>query len=1158
MKKDALLFSLVRVVSGTSLGTGFLLKDAWIITCAHNIKDVEGTVFALSDEEGNFSLKLQAHLHKIIPEAEGDIACFRIESSLPQHSRPLLLTDSGCSEGNSCRVFGFPKSNPENGLPYNRAKIDSITSRSAEGWRQIILAMAEPVGAGFSGSPLWDDERNALVGMVLQQGTNGLSRAVPAEWIARGLDLPCYELSPYPGIERIDARFLYEQSTNPLANLTPESFYTADFSAQWWGVSNGLVADKVLFDGLPELVLARLEETAPVVVLLEGAGGMGKTTAARRLAVELHEQCVIWWLDYAGGENMEESFPEFIKNQQLEQVPTLLILDDWGKFSTGFQQKLLHTIHKQQRQPNGGSIRFAITARETDHRDLRHDLLAPNARLSFDGDKNLQIDNQALLKKALAFFDSRFAGLAQVLFSPDDRLLGKPFHLLFILLRAATDDDLRRKLDKVTHSAEGKFREILQYDFDQLYYDPEHRGLAVAMLFFAYVKIKHKYQLGKKAFLELANHYSPQATAPPAQRLAANPIEQWYILNHYLAIGKSHKDKREDAPELISFKKDEYPEILLSLKTTPAGFLDQEKKLIIEFLLKCNCAYSNSVVAACFCQLEPLFTTHDQVQIVEQLLAQRNSHHCYTEVFLYPGNLTSISFEQKWIWVKKYNEITPDNNFMHGRLITFLKKEKTNNWEEYVSNLVNLGANSNTTIPIYLKNLNGQEKILSAKKLIAESKSPDVLCACLYLLRHGQEGKFFAKKLITESTHPRVLCTCLNLLQGDVEGKFYAKKLIAESKHPNVLCTCLNLLQGDAEGKSFAKKLIAESKSPDVLCTCLNLLKGDTEGKSFAKKLIAESKSPDVLCTCLNLLQGDTEGKSFAKKLIAESKHHQVLCTCLNLLQGDTEGKSFAKKLIAESRHHQVLCICLNLLQDDAEGKFFAEKLIVESKDKEVICTCLRTLKNQNDLETGADFALSIISTWQKHDPKLVANSLNYLPHHPSSISLMRQILQAGKQGGARDILYDSILHYGYGQHDFWKKKIRGIILNWRTEYRDVVGSCLFHLEDEVSLVQPCCREILQRWKPELERIQNRRKTKKSNGVNDYFLKKALAHPRLRTLAYDTAQAMYQHEQTKADSITPHLWAVVKEIVESNVFPEWNTPKELKSENFESNSTLPL
>jgi hypothetical protein len=58
----------------------------------------------------------------------------------------------------------------------------------------------------------------------------------------------------------------------------------------------------------------------------------------------------------------------------------------------------------------------------------------------------------------------------------------------------------------------------------------------------------------------------------------------------------------------------------------------------------------------------------------------------------------------------------------------------------------------------------------------------------------SDEAKDEAKRLLgNKTTDPTVLCACLNLLADEATGE--AKKLLTESKNPDVHATCLKLLR---------------------------------------------------------------------------------------------------------------------------------------------------------------------------------------------------------------------------------------------------------------------------------------------------------------------------------------------------------------------------
>jgi len=245
---------------------------------------------------------------------------------------------------------------------------------------------------------------------------------------------------------------------------------------------------------------------------------------------------------------------------------------------------------------------------------------------------------------------------------------------------------------------------------------------------------------------------------------------------------------------------------------------------------------------------------------------------------------------------------------------------------------------------------------------------------------------------------------------------------------------------------------------------------------------------------------------------------------------------------LKESKSYEVICRCLDLLRDEAKPE--ARQLLKESKDHQVICRCLQVLKVCDpDWPEACDYCLRILQNWQKENQILVGHCLDYLPQHLVSVSVMQQVL---KEKYKHVILYNYIMHYGYGQHDFWKQEVRRVIKNWLKENRKVVGSCLIHLESDQDFVRTPCRQILQRWEAECITTKQRLAQRKK-GTSDRYIQKALAHPQLRDLATATAQAMYAREQAEPGFLTYYVREVVVGIVEQGLWPAWEREEEAEA-----------
>ncbi|MER5832961.1 trypsin-like peptidase domain-containing protein, partial [Streptomyces sp. NPDC002130] len=168
------------------MGVGFLVTDDVALTCAHVINAALGTpaeTEPAADARIAVTLPLlrapagsapdgaavgvphvMAGVERWVPprpSGAGDVAVLRLEARL-QGGRPIRLVDEPEVWRHPARVFGFPANRP--GGVWHSAL---LRARQADGWVQADLAEGGyPVSHGFSGSPVWDEELNGVVGMM--------------------------------------------------------------------------------------------------------------------------------------------------------------------------------------------------------------------------------------------------------------------------------------------------------------------------------------------------------------------------------------------------------------------------------------------------------------------------------------------------------------------------------------------------------------------------------------------------------------------------------------------------------------------------------------------------------------------------------------------------------------------------------------------------------------------------------------------------------------------------------------------------------------------------------------------------------------------------------------------------------------------------------
>ena len=158
------------------IGTAFLVDDTRALTCAHVIQDALG----ISDEidlsspptiQIDFPLLTQQKIcfaRVTYFNLEKDIAGIELTSNPPLGAQPvrLVIPDDELWE-HAFRAFGFS-------MPEGVWASGVLRGKNAEGWVQIedTKSTGYNIQPGFSGAPVWDEELQAVIGMVVAADKN--------------------------------------------------------------------------------------------------------------------------------------------------------------------------------------------------------------------------------------------------------------------------------------------------------------------------------------------------------------------------------------------------------------------------------------------------------------------------------------------------------------------------------------------------------------------------------------------------------------------------------------------------------------------------------------------------------------------------------------------------------------------------------------------------------------------------------------------------------------------------------------------------------------------------------------------------------------------------------------------------------------------------
>jgi len=170
---------IVRVfsINNSIVGSGFVIFDNIICTCAHVIADALNIAYDdasiplhneividfpyLSDSIYKAEVKLWM---PVLPNEKGDIAVLEIINDLPWNAKSLNLIRQNDFVGRRFEVYGFP-----NGYNAGVWSNGVLGYRLSNGWVQIEGDKSQGfrIQPGYSGSPVWDIEKKGVIGIIV-------------------------------------------------------------------------------------------------------------------------------------------------------------------------------------------------------------------------------------------------------------------------------------------------------------------------------------------------------------------------------------------------------------------------------------------------------------------------------------------------------------------------------------------------------------------------------------------------------------------------------------------------------------------------------------------------------------------------------------------------------------------------------------------------------------------------------------------------------------------------------------------------------------------------------------------------------------------------------------------------------------------------------
>lgn len=175
--------AIIRIynLSHKVIGTGFLVDDTRALTCAHVVHDALGITKDLEVPHQltvtiDFPLLTQqktCFARVAFLDSHLDIAGLEITSDPPLGAQPVrLMMPNGELWEHKFRAIGFS-------MPEGVWASGVLRGKNAEGWIQIedTKSSGYAVQPGFSGAPVWDEELEGVVGMIVAADKNQTVKA---------------------------------------------------------------------------------------------------------------------------------------------------------------------------------------------------------------------------------------------------------------------------------------------------------------------------------------------------------------------------------------------------------------------------------------------------------------------------------------------------------------------------------------------------------------------------------------------------------------------------------------------------------------------------------------------------------------------------------------------------------------------------------------------------------------------------------------------------------------------------------------------------------------------------------------------------------------------------------------------------------------------
>lgn len=887
-------------------------------------------------------------------------------------------------------------------------------------------------------------------------------------------------------------------------------------NCQWYGVIEGWDFRRRQYPELLNTVIDSYEKSwnKGVVAFIHGAGGSGKSTILRRLAIDCcHKDLkVVWALSPV---NLTEPLIRLL--HRYPQRKFLLIIEDWQIIANNeawINEQLTYLF-------TFDNLRIVV--------GHRHNIpgvyeINPGEifKLTIDPAENTEIISK--IRQENPKWRSVIDGVMQMQGVNTTAL----FILLYIITREVSAEGEGK--DPVYQNVGQKFRAIVSHDMNQI--AQNNYGLAVALYYFSCWYSDKLSYIEKATFLNIAEYYN-KVKGRIGQ---SNPFDTdsmvYPYLSHYVAVsGHSLGSEAQYSLEAVKFNHDLLAtcgirEALDGFRFDPEPYNKKIKRELLE------------------------------------IITDEGGHDYTASAFLFAflmheKDLFKDDTERLYFIMKLYNR----NCKHHGYLRYLFRDECAFSWEikrELLLSIIHRSENEEMLDEVLsksLRHLREEDYVIQYAGKCLEyypernSKSL-ILKTCFRILGKNlftrqQADRFIMQYIEGKNVSSEIVTYCLEFFPELADQ--YAKQLISTFSD--------SITSGRVmKGSHTVIRGLMKHMSDEEVRSLVNLLMEDISlqlrARHVERSLMAETEMVISLLERLPLKQEDHDYliNLLEKYLAGTGLPQNVVLKCMDLIADPELKQSYAGRIVEMAINEKidnpiVISSCLKALAQTPAGekycRYFIENRERVKLDNSMISACIHGLiKDPYICEFSKHILDNSDSEWYPVWTALYACAMHG-QKHPRIDSIINSFNdEMKKPRNERDVevlnQYFNLLKIPFFFHPPWARCVDYVLKNWNRTYRECILALMFVYHDQPHKLLHACSEILKAWETEM----HWRKTWRWDYVR--HVARSLGHPGLRDLARETAAAIIRFsENPDCSAMDNHLINVARAITEEDKFPEW-------------------